>query len=207
MLLLRRQGLSATLTQQIRHFGGSGVAKPVDLSTFRGRVKARRLEVGLSQEAMGQALGFSSNWGYGVEANRHAPSPEVLPRLAALLRCDVAWLLSGEQAAESEFIAAMRGVEMDLTPRQREQLDRMAIFMAEQNREVIEYLVDHQVLLSDTAGVERLQRLVQQEIADAAAADARRRRALTLAATLPTGGERVNVPVEPDELPTQAESP
>lgn len=63
------------------------------------RIRDHRRALKMSQEAMALASGVNRSYVASLEAGRRNPSLETLCRLALGLRCDVAELVGGAQAA------------------------------------------------------------------------------------------------------------
>lgn len=67
-------------------------------ATLSARVKEVRLELGLSQEQLGRALGRTQTWVTEVEKGRTVPAHDVLVALALASRRSVGWFY-GEPGA------------------------------------------------------------------------------------------------------------
>lgn len=62
------------------------------------RIKQRRKELGLSQEALAKACGVGQSTVANWERGGHVPRPASLAHIAAALETDELWLMSGERA-------------------------------------------------------------------------------------------------------------
>jgi len=62
------------------------------------RIKQRRKELGLSQDALAKACGVGQSTVANWERGGHIPRQATLHKIAAALNTDEIWLLSGEQA-------------------------------------------------------------------------------------------------------------
>lgn len=81
---------------------------------FSERLREARNAAGLSQEALGKKVGLrqSSVWQY--EANKSAPTPEMIVALADVLNVTVAWLLDVDEdysMQEQEIIKKYRALD------------------------------------------------------------------------------------------------
>lgn len=70
--------------------------------TLGDRVKAARLELGLTQEQLGRALGRTQPWVREVESGRTAAQPYVLAALAAATARSVGWFFGEPERAGRE---------------------------------------------------------------------------------------------------------
>lgn len=70
--------------------------------TIGQRITAKRKELGLSQEALGEALGVSRQAIYKWESDSALPEIEKLIALSRLFGVSVGWLLGVEEAAEAD---------------------------------------------------------------------------------------------------------
>lgn len=81
------------------------------------RIRLARIERNFSQEGLaslcppGPRGPRSATWVYGIEKGTQEPSLGDLLSIAENLQIDVAWLLTGEQSGDSEFLARLRGME------------------------------------------------------------------------------------------------
>lgn len=73
--------------------------------TIGQRITAKRKELGLSQEALGEALGVSRQAIYKWESDGALPEIEKLIALSRLFGVSVGWLLGVEEAAEADASA------------------------------------------------------------------------------------------------------
>lgn len=90
------------------------MGNPVDLTTWRGRLKAARIAAGLSGPELSDRLGKNRNWAYATEKGNGSPDPEALAEIAAVLGCTVEWLVTGQQAGRTEFVDQMAALEPQL---------------------------------------------------------------------------------------------
>lgn len=79
--------------------------KPADTSTVGGRIKKLRLELGLSQEQLGYALGMEGKCViYGYESNRRGVSWDVLVELARVLHTTPEYIMTGSEPDEDPYV-------------------------------------------------------------------------------------------------------
>lgn len=68
------------------------------MNTIGDRLKERREGLGMSQRALAQALGLESQSGISMlERGDRGVNSELLLKLANVLSCDPAWLLTGKE--------------------------------------------------------------------------------------------------------------
>lgn len=70
-----------------------------------GRLRARRKEVGLTQQEVAQLAGISVGFVSEIEKGNRNPSGRVLLRLAGALRTTTDWILRGVEVARAEDVA------------------------------------------------------------------------------------------------------
>lgn len=90
------------------------MGEPVDLSTWRGRVKAARIDAGLGGPTLSALMGRNKNWSRDIETGHGSPDPETLAELAATLGRSVQWIVTGEESGTTEFVDALAGYEAQL---------------------------------------------------------------------------------------------
>ena len=79
--------------------------KPADTSTVGGRIKKLRLDLGLSQEQLGYALGMEGKCViYGYESNRRGVSWDVLVELARVLYTTPEYIMTGSEPDEDPYV-------------------------------------------------------------------------------------------------------
>ena len=76
------------------------------------KLKKARTELGLSQGAVGRALGLSSEFISLLEADKRAPSLATLNKIASLLRKDIGYFLEEKEGA---FNILLRGVPIEVS--------------------------------------------------------------------------------------------
>ena len=76
------------------------------------KLKKARTELGLSQGAVGRALGLSSEFVSLLEADKRAPSLATLNKIASLLRKDIGYFLEEKEGA---FNILLRGVPIEVS--------------------------------------------------------------------------------------------
>ena len=92
--------------------------KPADTSTVGGRIKKLRLDLGLSQEQLGYALGMEGKCViYGYESNRRGVSWDVLVELARVLHITPEYIMTGSEPDEDPYVieaaALIRSLKSD----------------------------------------------------------------------------------------------
>ena len=80
--------------------GGTDKAKTARQIEFGDRVRARRQDLKLSQEALALHAHIHRSYIASLEAGRRNPSLDLISRLAAALRIDAAELVRGLQAVK-----------------------------------------------------------------------------------------------------------
>ena len=79
--------------------------KPADTSTVGGRIKKLRLDLGLSQEQLGYALGMEGKCViYGYESNRRGVSWDVFVELARVLYTTPEYIMTGSEPDEDPYV-------------------------------------------------------------------------------------------------------
>ena len=72
------------------------------MTTTGQRIAAKRKELGLSQEALGEKLGVSRQSIYKWESDTSLPEIEKLISLSRLFSVSIGWLLGGEENSENQ---------------------------------------------------------------------------------------------------------
>lgn len=93
------------------------MAEAVDLTTWRGRVKAARIEAGFGGPTLSALMGRNKNWSRDLEIGHGSPDPELLAELARVLGKTVQWIVTGEESGRSEFLDSVASFEARLDDR------------------------------------------------------------------------------------------
>lgn len=116
---------------------GSRAARPIDTSTFHGRLKAARVESPYSAQELAEAMGLASAqsvYDYENPNKANSPDPTNLGVFARKTGRSLDWLVYGEAAEESAFIATMRALDGELDDRGRRAVVALAEREAEEAR-------------------------------------------------------------------------
>lgn len=70
------------------------------ISVFAKKFQQRRMELGLSQAALGRILGMAPSRISEIEAGRFPSDPDRLVAISDALKCDISWLFNIEGAPE-----------------------------------------------------------------------------------------------------------
>lgn len=91
------------------------------------RVKARREELGLSQEELAHKLGYKNRSTVsGIESGTRTVRQELIPKLAEVLQTTYSYILGSEQREKQEELME---VISDLSPEQLESLLQIALLL------------------------------------------------------------------------------
>jgi transcriptional regulator with XRE-family HTH domain len=102
-----------------------------DLAAVAARLRESRLFLNLSAEFVGAHAGISREDLDGIERGLRPPDESEIERLAALYRLSVAYLRSGRDDAEvgEATEKAFKRAEGELTERERNEVERFALFL------------------------------------------------------------------------------
>ncbi|MBE7064405.1 MAG: helix-turn-helix transcriptional regulator [Ruminococcaceae bacterium] len=77
----------------------------IDFSLIGQRVKQKRKAVGLTQEKLAEELSVTVGYVSQIESGRVKVNLEMLGKIAAVLNCDVGYLVSGTASEQSTYLS------------------------------------------------------------------------------------------------------
>lgn len=86
----------------------------IDMKTIGTRIKKRRIELGLKQMEIKDAVGISSGNLSDIENGNRAPSMTTLYRLSQILNCSIDWMVTGESPNTENPSTSLSGDSLKL---------------------------------------------------------------------------------------------
>lgn len=86
----------------------------IDMKTIGTRIKQRRIELGLKQMEIKDAVGISSGNLSDIENGNRAPSMTTLYRLSQILNCSIDWIVTGESLNTEKTSISLSGDALKL---------------------------------------------------------------------------------------------